>query len=267
MIILFVCVLTFLIHFITSIVHALRIVIIRTQKSATTWSLYNILMIGTRMALTIQAPLLAKYVENGIQNGVVERNITFFRYIVFSSMIGALIGALAIPTAHRLLAQVVEKLYLLLSMKQLIKQGLRWKNWQLLKKHFAIPKRQNGYLLTQYQDMPLKIMALHAINNSFVTISILSCLLAGYLNPEIRATAISLSGFISGLSIIIYVIFADPDMGILMDKVLAGEQSEAYFRKYMVFVMFSRFLGTVLAQLMLVPLAYVIVFIAKYCMF
>jgi hypothetical protein len=67
-----------------------------------------------------------------------------------------------------------------------------------------------------------------------------------------------------GLSIIICVIFADPDVAILMDRVLAGEQTEAYFRKYMVFVIFSRFLGTILAQFMLVPLAYIIIFIAKY---
>jgi Alternate to MurJ len=267
MIIFFVCVLTFIIHFITALTNALRIVIIRTQKNATTWSFYGILMIGTRMALTLQGPLLTKYVENRIQNGVAGEDISFFRYIVFASMMGALIGAWAIPTAHRILAQLVEKLYILLSITQLIKQSFQQKNWRLFRKHFTIPHKKNWYLLSQYHDIPLKIMALHAINNSFVTISILSCLLAGYLNPEIRATAISLSGFVSGLSIMVYVIFADPDVAILMDKVLAGEQTETYFRKYMVFVMFSRFLGTVLAQFMLVPLAYIVIFIAKYCMF
>jgi hypothetical protein len=264
MIIFIVCLLTFVIHFTTGITHALRIVIIRTQKSATTWSLYGILMIGSRMSLTIQTPLLTKYVETSVQNSVGSSDISFFRYIIFASMIGTLIGSCAIPTIHRLLAQLVEKLYVLLSMAQLIKQSFKWKNWQLLQKYFTIPKKRNWYLLTQYKDIPLKIMFLHVINNSFVTVSILSCLLAGYWNPEIRATAISLSGFISGLSIIICVIFADPDVAILMDRVLAGEQTEAYFRKYMVFVIFSRFLGTILAQFMLVPLAYIIIFIAKY---
>jgi Alternate to MurJ len=268
MIVFIVCLLTFVIHFITTIAHALRIVNVRTQKSATTWSLFNILMIGTRMALTLQAPLLAKYVENSIQKGAGSyNNIGFFRYIILASILGSMIGGLAIPTAHRLLTQVVEKLYQLLSMPQLFRQSFRRKNWQLFRKHFTIPSKKNWALLTQYQDIPVKIMALHVLNNSFVTVSILSCLLAGYLNPEIRVTAISLSGFISGLSIIVYVIFADPDVAILTDKVLAGEQTEVYYRKYMVFVLFSRFLGTVLALFMLVPLAYVVTFIAKYCIF
>jgi hypothetical protein len=266
MVLLIVCTLTFVIHFMGTMSYCLRIVNVQTHKSAITWSLFNFLMVGSRMAITLQAPLLAKYVENRIFNQE-SYDIAFFRYVIIASMLGAMLGGLAIPTGQRVFTQIVEVLYKLFSFPKLIRAGLRWKNWKIIQKHFAIPKQGNFQMLTQYQDISLKIMFLHMMSNAFFTVSVLSCLLAGYLNPTIRATAASLNGFVNGAAIVIFMVFADPDMAILSDRVIAGEQTQQYFRKYMVFVVVSRFIGTLLAQFMLLPLAYLIAFIAKNCIF
>jgi hypothetical protein len=266
MVLFIVCVLTFVIHFMGMLAYCFRIVNISTQRSAITWSIFNLLMVVSRMSITLQAPLLAKYVEKRILSGETY-DINYFRYIILASILGSIVGGCLIPTSHRLFGQVVQNVYKSLSIPVFLRQSLRWKNWRLVKKHFTIPKRKNWFLLTQYHDISLKIMFIHMINNSLLTISILSCLLAGYLNPDLRATTVSLSGFISGITIIAFYIFADPDMAILTDKVLAGEQTEIYYRKYMIFVIVSRILGSILAQFLLVPLAYAVLFIAKYCMF
>jgi hypothetical protein len=266
MVLLIVCTLTFIIHFIGTLAYCFRIVNITTQRSAITGSIFNLLMVVSRMATTLQAPLLAKYVETRLLNGQIQ-DIAYFRYIILASILGSLAGGWMIPTAHRLFSQMVRTMYQFFSITYLFKQSLQLKNWKKIRIYCAIPKRQNWLLLTQYQDIPLKIMFIHMINNSFLTISILSCLLAGHLNPDLRATTISLSGFVSGLAIIGFYLFADPDMAILTDSVLAGEQSEIYYRKYMIFVIVSRITGTILAQFLLVPLAYWVLFMAKNCLF
>jgi hypothetical protein len=265
MVLLIVCTLTFVIHFIGTLAYCFRIVNITTQRSAITGSIFNLLMVVSRMAITLQAPLLAKYVETRILNGV--HDITYFRYIILASIVGSLAGGLMIPTAHRLFSQMVRTMYQFFSITYILKQSFQLKNWKKIKTYWTIPKRQNWALVTQYQDISFKIMLIHMINNSLLTVSVLSCLLAGYLNPNLRATTISLSGFVSGLSIIGFYLYADPDMAILTDRVLAGEQSEIYYRKYMIFVIVSRIMGTILAQFLLVPLAYLVLFMAKNCLF
>ena len=98
---------------------------------------------------------------------------------------------------------------------------------------------------------------------AIITIGVLSALYAGYLNPEFRATASNLSAIINGVATILMFIFIDPYLSIMTDDVVLGNTKESKFREYIVYMVFARVLGTVLAQFILIPSARIIAWIAE----
>jgi hypothetical protein len=79
-----------------------------------------------------------------------------------------------------------------------------------------------------------------------------------YFNPDYRNTASSLSAIINGLSTILMFVFKDPFLSVMTDDAVLGRTSESLFMRYIVSMVFARVLGTVIAQLMLMPAARVI---------
>ena len=58
-------------------------------------------------------------------------------------------------------------------------------------------------------------------------------------------------------------VFIDPHMSIMTDDVVEGRVSEPSFRRAVVWLVGSRFAGTILAQILFVPSAMVIAFAAE----
>ena len=59
------------------------------------------------------------------------------------------------------------------------------------------------------------------------------------------------------------VIFIDPQLSMMTDDVIEGNLSELSFRHSIVWLVGSRFVGTLIAQILLVPSAMLIVFVAE----
>jgi hypothetical protein len=58
-------------------------------------------------------------------------------------------------------------------------------------------------------------------------------------------------------------VFIDPYLSIMTDDVVLGKTSVSLFRKYIVYMVFARVIGTILAQLILIPAAKIISVIAR----
>ncbi|MFC4765837.1 lipid II flippase family protein [Effusibacillus consociatus] len=65
----------------------------------------------------------------------------------------------------------------------------------------------------------------------------------------------------NGLAMILLVIFVDPKIALLTEQVMEGRQERREIDKIVGLLMLSRLLGTILAQALLVPAAYWIVWI------
>lgn len=97
---------------------------------------------------------------------------------------------------------------------------------------------------------------------AIITVGVLSALYAGYLNPEFRTTASNLSAIVNGVATILMFIFIDPFLSVMTDDVVLGKVNESLFRKYIVYMVIARLLGTVLAQIIFLPSAQLIAWIA-----
>lgn len=262
MIIHFVLLLTFFIHFFSTAVLSVRLVGIRTSKMAASYAVYNVIFLTVRFLTTFQAPLLVKTIEKSILNGQGPDNWLFFK-LCLVSLLGSITGGLFIPTLQRVMYNTVEKVYEHNSLVKVLFQSIRPNALKQFVKAFSLPSISNISRLNRLHDMPKSIILMNIIIASLTTISVLSCLYAGYLNPDLRTTSLSLNGFIVGFSTILFMIVVEPHLGITADKVINGLHSKIYFRRYLIFVVIARIIGTGLSFLLLIPLAHLVVFLAK----
>ena len=72
-----------------------------------------------------------------------------------------------------------------------------------------------------------------------------------------------MSGIANGIGAIGMLLFIEPYNAILTDKVIDGTVSEAYFRRHLTFVIIARVVGTLLGQLLFIPIAQIIAYLAS----
>jgi Alternate to MurJ len=258
----FVCLFTTIIHFMSIIGLSARIVGVRTRKLATSSSLFNIITIIAQVSNAIQAPLLAKFIEKQINNNLQPSTI-LFRIIIAFATIGTFLGILAIPTAHRFMLRGVNSLYKNRSIFKVALNSFRIKTIFHFKDSLTLPKLANLTRLKNYKDIPLFIISLNCFVYCFITISVLACLYAGFYNPRFRITALSLNGISAGLGTLGLMLFIEPFNATMTDRVVEGTVSEAYFRRFLTFVVLARMCGTILGQFLFIPLAQMIIKIAE----
>ena len=95
-----------------------------------------------------------------------------------------------------------------------------------------------------------------------MTVGVVASLYAGYLFPEYRVTASQLSAVVNGFATILLFILIDPQLSVMTDDVISGEVSEPMFRRTIVWLSLSRVAGTLLAQAIFLPAAWLVVYVA-----
>ncbi|MEI6576529.1 MAG: lipid II flippase Amj family protein [Bacteroidota bacterium] len=259
--IIIVLILTFLINLITTLSYSVRIVGIRTGRIAVSFALFNILVLISRTAYGFQAPLLAKTIENNIRSGAGENNFEF-RLIIFSCTIATIVGGFLIPTFQRILSIAVDRFSIYKSVPNLLIHSFTKSGIASLKDNMVIPNASNITSINLRIDFPWRVFIMNVVAVAIITVGVLSSLYAGYLNPEFRTTASSLSAVINGVSTILMFIFIDPFLSIMTDDVVLGKTKESVFRQYIVYMVIARILGTLIAQFIFIPSAQLIAWIA-----
>ncbi|QHT69388.1 DUF2837 family protein [Rhodocytophaga rosea] len=257
-----VLVLTFVINLVTTLSYSVRIVGIRTGRIAISFALFSILVLVSRTANGFQAPLLAKTVEQDIKLGILE-NSTPFRYIILSCTLATLVGAALIPTFQRVLSKAVLQFSVHKSVPKLLLYGFSKDGILQFKESLTMPVKANLTQLEIGRGFPWNIFILNVFAVAIVTVGVLSAVYAGYIIPEYRTTASNLSAFINGFATILMFTFVDPHLSAMTDDVVIGKCAENTFRKYVIYMVVARLLGTVLAQLLFIPCAQLLAQIAK----
>lgn len=252
----------FIIHFIETLAYSVRIVGIRTGKIAISLALFNLVVLVSRTANTIQAPLLAKTVENTINFGFDPSISRDFRMILLATTFAAIAGGFFIPTFQRIFTRVVRAFDVHRSVPKLLLHGFSKAGIRYFKDSIKVPSKDNMKHIKSFKNFPVRIFIFNVIAVAFLTVGVLSSLYAGILAPEFRTTSATLSAFVTSISTILMFVFIDPYLSIMTDDVIAGVRNEDEFRISIMFMVGSRILGTLLAQLLLFPAAKVIAFLS-----
>jgi len=259
--IIIVLLLTFIIHLISTLSYSVRIVGTRTRKIAVSFALFNIMVLISRTSNSFQAPLLAKWVENNI-NLNINPGTYEIRLILLIATLATIFGAFLIPTFQRILSKAVMNFSVHKSMPKLILHSFTKTGIKQLRKEISIPNREN-LSINSKAKFPLKIFIYNVLAVAILSVGVLSSLYAGFITPELRTTASSLSAIVNGFATILMFVIIDPYLSILTDEVVEGKFAESEFRRTIRYMVFARVIGTILAQFLLVPFAHFIALVAE----
>jgi hypothetical protein len=144
------------------------------------------------------------------------------------------------------------------SVFKVLLKSIKFSTLTHLRASIKLPVKTNFIRLNKFDDINIGIIALNFVVYGFTTVSVLSCLYAGYLNPILRTTSLSMSGIANGIGAIGMLMFIEPYNAVLTDKVIDGSISESYFRRHLTFVIIARVVGTALGQFLFIPIAHII---------
>lgn len=256
-------ILTFIIYIIGTLAYSSRIVGVKTGRIAVSFAVFNVFILIQRTANTIQAPLLAKTIENGINTGQSGNLLYIFRWILFSITLATIAGAILMPTFIKVFYKLVIAFSVHRSLPKLMVHAFSKSGIEQFKNSISIPKKENLSELRNFRKTSRKVVLLNMIAFSISCVSILSALYAGCLSPNLRTTCSTLASVINSISTIFLVIFIDPYLSMITDDVIRGECTELEFNRCIIFIVVGLIIGSILAQLILVPASNLIVIIAK----
>ena len=257
-----ICGLTFVIHLVGTLAYSVRIAGSRTGRIALSLSLFNILVLVSRTSNSFQAPLLAKRVEERLATGNAVASTADFRWLLVSATLATIVGAFLIPTFQRLSSVSVDALGRQRSVWSLASRALSPATLAHLRESVVLPSWQNVGTAHRGPHIPWAVALLNAGAMAVWTVGVFAALYAGYLRPELRVTSSQLSSVVNGVATIVMFGFVDPYLSFLTDDVAGGRLDEPYFRRSIVWLTGGRLAGTVLAQVLLIPAATWIAFIA-----
>lgn len=243
----------FIIHSIETLAYAVRLSGARVKLIASALSLFNIMVMISRLANMMQQPFTASIIDTAPDENTQEYVATQFHFLIGASTVGTMLGILLLPTFIALFSRAIihlseergsiPSLFKRLFSLQYIKRGLT---------HFSLPKF--SYLReTKVKDIPIRLFIVNMIITAIYTIGVLSALYAGVLVPERQATANMSSGLINGMATILLIIFIDPKVSVIADDVANQRGSYQTLKNISIMMVTSRLLGTLLAQLLFIP--------------
>jgi hypothetical protein len=123
------------------------------------------------------------------------------------------------------------------------------------KHHLRLPRWEMLSRL-RVSGIPKRLIFLNCMVTAIYTVGVLAALLASTLTFQYSTAASQSSGLINGVATILLTILVDPQVALITDKVLRGEKEIWALNKVFGLLMISRFVGTIIAQFLLVPAAY-----------
>ncbi|WP_319004427.1 lipid II flippase Amj family protein [Halobacillus litoralis] len=252
------------IHTIETLAYAVRLSGARVGLIASALSLFNLMVIISRMANMMQQPFTGSLVDTAPDSNTLDFVEAQYRTILGASTIGTIIGILLLPTFVALFSR---------SIIHLSKQGgsvplllKTFFSFEYIKRglnlfHFPARKDLRGLTL---KAVPWRLFLINMVVTAIYTIGVLSALYAALLAPDRASTAIMASGLINGIATILLVVFVDPKISVMADDVINKRGDYIKLKHVSLMMVFSRLMGTLLAQLLFLPGAQYIAWFTKF---
>lgn len=255
---------TFVIHLVATLAYSVRITGVMTGRIAVSMALFNVLLLSSSAAYTLQSPLLAKRVEDALQADVRTPIEADFRWLILAASIATVAGAFLIPTFHRMLSKAVVSFSVHRSVPRVILHSFSRVGVLHLRDSIHIPRPTVLARAPLEERLPWRVILLNIAATGIVTIGGFAALYAGWLLPDYRVTANNLSGLVNGIATVMILVVIEPYLSILTDDALQGKVAVPFMRRAVVWLVGSRFVGTLLAQLLFLPAAGAIAAVARW---
>lgn len=250
---------------IETLAYSTRISGARVKLIATALSLFSTLVIVSRFSTMIQQPLTAKLIAEAPDSNKLNFIEEQYRILIGVTSVGVLLGIMLFPTFINIFSRAIIQLsnergsIISTIGKQLNPTGIK-----KIISCFRVPKLKFLQGIT-FKTIPKRLFVVNVIVSAVFTIGVLSSLYASMLVPEDYAqAALMSSGVINGIATILLTLFIDPKASVLADRVMKNQCDYVYLKSYSLTMISSKFVGTIVAQLLFIPAAYYVAWFAEW---
>lgn len=261
---LIICLLTAAINLIGTLAYSARIAGVRTRRIAMSFALFNILVLVSRTSNSFLGPFLAKRIETRLASGGGDALLGDFRLVLASASVAVFVGILLVPTGQRLFAAAIGHFQAHRSTGKLVLRMASPAGLRTVRQAIAIPSLKHLQGFTRDRGVSFSVLLANCLAQALIVVGVLASLYAGFLNPQFRVTASQLSAVVNGFATILLFALIDPQLSVMTDDVVEGRIEEARFRRTIVWISISRLVGTLLAQVLFVPSALAVAWVANY---
>jgi hypothetical protein len=227
-------------------------------------SLFNVLVLVSRTANGFQGPLLAKRVEGAVTGGSSGGGVEDFRWLIVSASLATVVGALLTPTFQRLFTRAVAGFATHRSLPRLMVHALSPAGWAQMRAAVTLPRAGSVAALPGHSRPPAWVLVSNVVATAVWTVGVFASLYAGHIDATLRMTSNQLSSVINGMATVLLFVVVDPYLSLLTDDVMEGRDGEPHLRRSVTWLLGTRLVGTVLAQVLLVPAASGIAVVARW---
>ena len=245
---------------IDALYYSSRISAVRVRKLGIALTLFNLIILFSRFANTIQAPLTGSIVDKamyGFTHQMPAANLTAlawqFRYILFAATIGSIIGAAMVPSFIQVFTRVLKVFEREASIyKMFFKRAFQVRTYRVLiesarKPVFRRPEEHKK------STIPHGFLIANVIVVAIYTTGVLSTIYSGALIPDHRLTADNLSGIVNVIATFLLITLVDPSIALITDQAIARERPEHDVKVMVWYLVVGKIVGTLLAQLFFMP--------------
>ncbi len=240
-----------------------------TRRLASSIALFNLIIVFARLSNMIQAPIVGNMADKTVvldpvlRDAMVDALLWKIHFIILATTVGTLVGGLLTPTFVRIFTRMLEVFEQVKTLPRVVLYVMHPKRWLHAYKYFVWPfnDRLAGYIKS-VRRLPLDFIAFMVLVTAFYTVGVLSTVYAGALNPSLRATAVTLSGIVNGIATFLLFILVDPPAAMITDQCINGQRPLSDVKTMNLSLVVARFIGTILAQFIVVTMAHYVMYIA-----
>lgn len=242
--------------------NAARLAGVRTKRVATGLTLFNLFGTTGRFLNLFYMPLIGSLADKAGASHDPRIFDYDMRVVIAFATLGAILGGVLVPWATRLLVRGVGAFERRGSLPRALAQLLRPAVLLSVLRDFRLPTPR--MLLYSPAKLPKSFLIWNIVVMAFWVAGPLGAYYAGVLEPNFRLTAASLSGVITGVSTLTLTFIVDPTAALVTDQGAHGVRPEADVKAMILYLVITAIIGTIAAQLLLVPAADIIGAAAKW---
>ncbi|GMU56922.1 MAG: hypothetical protein AMXMBFR33_60680 [Candidatus Xenobia bacterium] len=262
----FVVVLNVLVTMLASTTVAGRVSAVLTRQVASALAIYNFFFLITRLAQQVYAPVLGS-IRDAVASGSVgpqglPQLESLFRQVLAGASLGAFLGWLLMPTFIELYRQAIGGLERHRSIPGLLVRLLIPANWARVLGCLRPPSLL-GFSWKVARRLPKPFLIGNVVVIAVHTVGVMAAIYASALSHELSRTCTLLSSVVNGVATITLSVIVDPKVALITDDTIEGRRPMEQLNAMAVLLMGGMLLGTVLSQVLLVPSAYFILWVAR----
>ncbi|MCP3742771.1 lipid II flippase Amj family protein [Rossellomorea sp. BNER] len=262
--VLYIALFILIIHSVETLAYAVRLSGARVKLIASALSLFNMMVIISRLSNMMQQPFTGGLVDSAPKDNALTVVEHQFRLLIGASTVGTIVGIILLPTFVAIFSRGIIHLSKqggsvpLLIQKGFTLQYIRRGVTHISTPNFTYIKGVN------FKNIPKRLFLINMVVTAVYTIGVLSALYASLIAPDRAASTIMASGLINGIATILLTVFVDPKISVMADDVVNEKGSYSNLKGVSIMMIFSRLLGTALAQLLFIPGAHYIAWISQF---